>query len=860
MFLKQRVLGIVAAALVQAGAAHAAAWVWDFDTDGIDDRIQEVGALGYSHAFTNLDPIHGQLRFQVSQIAVITTFGAYVRFDHHPTASDVTAVGATGAQVVNTYRNFDCLRVLATFLQVQSIRAISGVTRIESIQALYPVLQTSARSLRARDSEDDLLFPSALKDLGLDGTGVVIAFLDSGINDAPDSLNPGYPGHESLTGRCMGGGDFSSGLASLNRPDVNPQDHGTPAHGTHVAGIALGTGGPSHTFQGIAPGSRFVDCKVLGAGGVGFGVLDAVDWVISKRDTFWLGPGVPSYRGIQVLNISLSGLDSSDGQDLDAQALNIAAAHGMVPVASMGNDGRLRYVPSPASADSAIAVGAVRDRSTVRRDDDIVDTDYSNQGPRVDDGDGDHSDELKPLVAAPGSDITSADGNPATDGTRYVSMSGTSMAAPHVSGIVALLLQAHPGMSATRIMQILRFTSEHKGVPDDPFYGGGHPDPSWNQAWGYGEPDAYAAGLEALDPGSTQLVQLRGLPHFSTRSILVRWLAQREIGTSGYRLYRSPDSSGAYVRLNSSLIPAVGVPAPASDSLHAWAVNRTAYTWVDTGLTPGAAYYYKVASVDGAGAERFTPVLRVTLATQALAAVVRVAYTHNYADQDLTVRFGSGHDPSAPDWVRTLGGTSDADSMIVRPGVSLTGTQEWIFHTELPPTPALAAVLPPGPAHPWFLGVTEGGYLNASGSVDAFSLAVMDDPAPGVDSTFVSLSLPQHTVEGQTWYMWIPLPVATMVSAPQLRGALEPVLPNPCGGRAVTYFSIPRSGPVRITLHDVSGREVARLFESSGLRPGRYPLTLSWTSSRGTPLASGIYWMRMHSNVGDISRRVALVR
>ncbi|MBI5837913.1 MAG: S8 family serine peptidase [Candidatus Eisenbacteria bacterium] len=859
--------GIALCGLFAAGAPSRAKglgpvgspWVWDDDGNGIDDRFAAVDTGGLAAAYTANDPTHGRLRFQVGVVGGLTTFGAYVRYTGHPGAVDVAAVNATGARVTHTYRWFDCLRIAATYPQIAAVRALPGVWRVETIQALYPSLDVSARGARARDTDDGTLFPSVWKDLGLDGHGVVVAFLDTGINDTADVVNPGYPGHESLRGRCLGGGDFSLGDSTLDVPDVNPQDHGAGFHGTHVAGIALGTGGPAHVCQGMAPGARFVDCKVLTDAGVGFGVLDAVDWLITKRDTLWLGLAHPEWRGVQVMNLSLAGPDNSDGNDVDAQALNTAAQWGILSVVAMGNDHRAGFVPSPASADSAVAVAALNDRNTTRRDDDQVDTLYSNQGPRPDDADTDHRDELKPLVTAPGSGILSADGNPATDGTRYVQMNGTSMAAPHVAGALALMLQANPALRAARAMEILRFSSEHKGVPGDPFAGPGHPDPGWSRAWGHGELDAYAAVLEAASPGQTQLVQLRALPRGGCHSILLRWFTQREVGVAGFHVYRSTDSASAFVRRNAVMLPSVGVPAAPGDSVHLLSDNRTGYAWNDTGVVAGATWFYRLAWVDALGGEHLSPVLRARMPAADPVATLRIRYTHDFADQDLSVRYGTGGNPAAPDWWRALGGTGDADSMITRPGISYLGTRSWIFHQDILPSDGAAAFLPPGSTHPWFLGVTEGGFLNTSGTVDEFAITWHDAYSSGRDSTFRSASPPQRTVEGLTSILWIPLPVP-VDATPSAPGqtAILGLGPSPARREALLAFRLASGGEIRVTLHDVTGREVRRLF--GGLLPaGLHRVRLDASEPGTARLAAGIYWVRLGWEGGSSARRLVVV-
>ena len=137
--------------------------------------------------------------------------------------------------------------------------------------------------------------------------------------------------------------------------------------------------------------------------------------------------------------------EGDNGSGAEARLVNDARDAGIVCVVAMGNDGSKR-VPSPASADGAISIGAVNDRNSVNRTDDVV-ASYSNFGPRLDDGDDDEWDELKPDLTSYGSGIMSATAatgpsfpgqpeRPLAD-NDYESKDGTSMATPLVSGIVA---------------------------------------------------------------------------------------------------------------------------------------------------------------------------------------------------------------------------------------------------------------------------------------------------------------------------------------------------------------------------------------------------------------------------------------
>ena len=115
----------------------------------------------------------------------------------------------------------------------------------------------------------------------------------------------------------------------------------------------------------------------------------------------------------------------------------------------MGNNGA-RQVPSPASADSALSVGATNDQGSINRDDDSI-ASYSNYGPREDDGDDNPWDELKPDVVAPGTNILAprsfvegpftVPGSSTLADDSYHELTGTSMATPHVAGMVAIILE-----------------------------------------------------------------------------------------------------------------------------------------------------------------------------------------------------------------------------------------------------------------------------------------------------------------------------------------------------------------------------------------------------------------------------------
>ncbi len=242
---------------------------------------------------------------------------------------------------------------------------------------------------------------------GLTGRGVTVAVLDTGV-DAE---------HPDLAGRLAESRNFSE--------VAEPGD--TIGHGTHVASTIAGSGAASGgKYRGVAPDATLVSGKVCEDNGCSdSAILAGMQWAaVDKRAT--------------VVNMSLSGWDTPEVDPLEEAVQTLTAQTGTLFVLAAGNYGTDASVGSPASADAALAVGAVD------RNDELAD--FSSRGPRTGD------DALKPDITAPGVDIVAARaagttlGEPVGD--QYVAASGTSMATPHVAGSVALLAQRHPDWKA----------------------------------------------------------------------------------------------------------------------------------------------------------------------------------------------------------------------------------------------------------------------------------------------------------------------------------------------------------------------------------------------------------------------------
>jgi hypothetical protein len=802
-------IGLAAIVSALALTLDAHAYV-DQNLNRIDDRIEQVHADGWSAAFVDHDPTKRMVIGVESPAAIV--YAIYVGYNHKPTVADQVALTGAGVTMVWPFLSIDYIESRATFAQVQIIAALPGVTRVEAIPVDYARNHYGSRVVRARDSrgiaasENYALFPSARQELGLDGTGVVIAILDTGVNDEVDQVNPLYPGHESLKGKFLGGGEFWCGQPACSTPangSSNPQDHGAEAssyHATHVAGTAMGTGGPDGFFAGVAPGARLVDCKVLSDAGASVGGSNrGLDWVIANKNTLWAGltPG-SIWQGIDVVSMSLGSLtDCAGGSGTSTGAsstlVNTAVDAGLVVVIATGNDNATECISSPAAADKSIAVGASEHGRTLDRGDDKVTT-FSNEGPRDDDGDADHADEMKPSVVAPGAGIISAFGDPTTDGSAYQQLSGTSMATPMVSGCVALVLQANSSLTPMQVRAILQNTAEHN-IPSAKATGDRGQDPygidvNYDPSCGWGLVDVYAAAKEALNGAAgVQVVQERPIPFPAAGRIDFRWVTQREYPFLGFNVYRAPDTSGApgaFVKLNPLPIPPAGDPLIENDD------NRQAYLYADSdpSLTVGQSYWYRVEWVDLLANGHLEPPAQVAFGTLARVATAYYQIVHNAVDNDLLVRIGSDLD-YAP------GSLGDADFEVLGRGENAQDSSKVVLDPAIPPNTGTSTAgtvehwwsagfrqgdgaepfLPPSPSTPWFLYVKDAGFVNRTGRVTAFSLFVNDAPGSASGVTYMTDHTPMPQPTGEFGVspavLWIPEAQPTAVVVATFRAEQE---------------------------------------------------------------------------------------
>ena len=347
------------------------------------------------------------------------------------------------------------------------------------LKARYSVIHGYSAKIRASQLEDfandpevvhisydtlvrshlDVAYPAvkadiAYKDFGLDGSGVGVAVVDTGIAWHPDLVRTGTNNTNITEIEIVG---HEGGLADYY------------GHGTHVAGIIAGNGASSssvnsyRTFKGIAPNVKLYSIRALYPNGTGYtsDIISGINWAVQYQRQY----------NIRVMNLSL-GHPVYESYPNDPLCLAVRAAYnaGIAVVVAAGNNGAVGTgfgtIDSPGNEPSAITVGAMDDSRTVTTTDDVLAW-YSSKGPTLIDH------VVKPDLVAPGTTIVSLRDagsyldttyhqftltlgsysyptNSTQDGVYY-SLSGTSMAAPFVTGAAALMAQKDPTLNPATI-------------------------------------------------------------------------------------------------------------------------------------------------------------------------------------------------------------------------------------------------------------------------------------------------------------------------------------------------------------------------------------------------------------------------
>ncbi|MBE2219980.1 MAG: S8 family serine peptidase [Anaerolineae bacterium] len=392
--------------------------------------------------------------------------------------NEVNALQQTGA--VQSYRSLWIINAVAVEGTVESIAELANradvalITRDEAHPLIAPpamaeqlelMWQVAATAAAGEEpwGIDRVRSPYAWQGLGVDGNGVTVGIMDSGVDWQHPDLQQNYRGN-------VGGGTYEH---AGNWFDVVVPTMTVPyddlGHGTHVAGTAIGQNG-----IGVAPGASWVAVKIADANGliyesdahVGF------QWLLAPDGDPSLAP--------DVINGSWSGSGYSEAFLPDIEALDTA---GIITVFSAGNSGPdEETIGAPASYRQTLAVGAHDDANILAW--------FSSRGPSP------LHTEIHPQITAPGARVYSS-----LPGGIYGYYNGTSMAAPHTTGAVALLLSVDDTLSRQDVTRILTETAVPMAAVQ----------PNMDSGWG--RLDVYGAAAQVAAHGTlTGIVHENGQP------------------------------------------------------------------------------------------------------------------------------------------------------------------------------------------------------------------------------------------------------------------------------------------------------------------------------------------------------------
>ena len=418
---------------------------------------------------------------------VIVAFG-----DAGIPAGTLRAMRDLGVQRAIELPTIDAVAVTAELPVVDLIRTLPGVVAVEPQRQLVSYLYASKKQINAigLDKPGKYTTRAGRKRVsgtrpGVTGEGVTVAVLDSGI----------FAGHPDFGDRVVKGLNFSYSEAaqqagfSAEQWDAYAESTGTLAlqdevgHGTHVASTVGGDGSLSESqggpdLSGVAPGVSLISMRVATPG---FGIVEdidweeaalaAFDWTIRHRKEYGIDIAQNSW-GLMPTEPNCLGLDCGEPTDFDAMSKMIRSVvdSGVHVVFSAGNAG-----PEPGTIggyhdprNGAILVGAACksvDSSRCEKGQQIVD--FSSRGAA--NGTGPQVDVVAPgdtiMAALSPSVLAPLTECPEIQQPGYFCISGTSMASPHVAGVVALMLDANPRATPARVKKCLRSTAVDMMAP-----------------------------------------------------------------------------------------------------------------------------------------------------------------------------------------------------------------------------------------------------------------------------------------------------------------------------------------------------------------------------------------------------------
>lgn len=314
----------------------------------------------------------------------------------------------------------------------------NNLDSLKELKCLKTVFQNTHITMQM-DTARKTVNANIVQENGYTGKGIGIAILDTGISPNNDFL---YPQNRILAFK-----DF------INNKAKPYDDNG---HGTHVAGIAGGSGINSNgKYRGIAPDCNFIGVKVLNNEGKGNAsdVLAGLQWVMDNKEKY----------NIKVANLSI-GTSNTSSNDPLVKAVENMWDRGVIITIAAGNDGPKKHtISSPAISRKVITIGASDDNITANVwGNNLIN--FSGRGPTLE-------CIVKPDILAPGVNIISCLSNSVSKQSdeivdkNYFSLSGTSMSTPIVSGAIALLLEKYKDLKPDDIKLMLKKCCKNLHLP-----------------------------------------------------------------------------------------------------------------------------------------------------------------------------------------------------------------------------------------------------------------------------------------------------------------------------------------------------------------------------------------------------------
>jgi subtilisin family serine protease len=427
---------------------------------------------GPAQAAPSAAPVQDFLAEQLSSLGAAATT---VMVHGTDIAAARAAVDATGMRPVTEFEQIGVAVASGSAAQIEATRTQPGVTYLEGNTPIEFFQETSNVATRGAEAVSTL---TGADGSALDGSGVSVAVIDSGV----DPTHP-YLQNEDGTSAVVANLKSLCLVSTTVGPDCvvrvpDSADTDTASgggHGLHVSGIVAGrptTLTDGGQLQGAAPGADIVSIST-GAALFVIGANSALNWVLENHEAP-CGAGVPTAEcpPIKVTNNSYGpvGGGEFDPGSATVKLQRALVGEGVVTVWAAGNDGgdgseSLTNPPGQDPTGGIISVASYYDRDTGTRDGTI--SDYSSRGD-------DSEPSTWPDLSAPGENITSScrpylticstgfdprNGPGALDVGTFNTISGTSMAAPHIAGIAAQLFEADPTATPAAIEQALKSTA-----------------------------------------------------------------------------------------------------------------------------------------------------------------------------------------------------------------------------------------------------------------------------------------------------------------------------------------------------------------------------------------------------------------